>query len=93
MKESELDTVFDNVTYIITEELKPFGLSPTHIELLGRNAGVKGDNGLRGWTASFSAARLHEKSSVPGLQWDLLKKIQQRIVGEIQEITRVLYEI
>lgn len=48
MKESELDTIFDNVTHIIAEELKAFDLSPTHTELLGRDAGVKGDNGLYG---------------------------------------------
>lgn len=93
MKESELDMIFDNISRIITEELKPFGFSPMHIELLGRNVGVKGDNRLYGLTVSFSTMKYNDKSVVPDLEWVLLRKIEQRIVSEFQEVTRVLYEI
>lgn len=91
MKESELGTILESIDHIIREELRPFDLYPAHIELLGRNTGVKGDKGLRGWTVVFSATK-HDKSPTE-LQWSTLKNIEQRIVGEIQEITRVLYEI
>lgn len=92
MKESELDMIFDNVNHVIREELKPFDIYPTHIAVLGRNVGIKGDRRLHGWTLTFGASSLYDKSPIY-LQLNLLMEIEQRIVSEIQEITIVLYDI
>ena len=88
---NELDRIYDVIFHIIQDELEKFGLSPSNVAILGYSVGVKGDIGLHGWTVAFGATKLGDDSI--DLSWDLLKKIEQRVTREIQEVTRVLYEI
>lgn len=90
--ETELDEIYERIDHIITSELKEYSFSPSHIEILGYSKGVKGDKGLYGWTVSFGATN-SDKGHVLDVPWNLLEKIEQRIVSEIQEVSRVLYEI
>lgn len=90
--ETELNEIYDNIVHVITSELKEKSFFPSHIYLLGYSKGVKGDKGLNGWTVVFGAMD-SDKKNISELPWDLLQKIEQRIVSEIQEVSRVLYEI
>lgn len=89
---SELDDIFELITRIIISELKKYSLKSSYIAILGYSKGVKGDKGLHGLTVAFNTVN-QKGEKVLDIEWSLLKKIERRIVGEIQLVSRVLYEI
>jgi len=81
---------------IVEEELvEQFGPWQTFAALLEKGTGVKGDVRVHGWIIAVRAVQSRDGMTAEAIElpWDVLKKIQSRITGEIPDVSRVLYDL
>lgn len=81
---------------IVEEELvKQFVPWQTFAALLEKGTGVKGDIRVHGWIIAVRAVSSRDGMTAEAMElpWEVLRKIQSRITGEIPSVSRVLYDI
>ncbi len=81
---------------IVEEELvKQFLPWQTFAALLEKGTGVKGDVRVHGWIIAVRAVSSRDGMTAEAMElpWDVLRRIQSRITGEIPNVSRVLYDI
>ncbi len=81
---------------IVEEELvEQFAPWQTFAALLEKGTGVKGDNRVHGWIIAVRAVQSRDGMTAEAVElpWDVLRKIESRITGEIPNVSRVLYDI
>jgi GMP synthase (glutamine-hydrolysing) len=90
----KLDVV-QRANTIVEEELLPFGPWQAFAAVLGKATGVKGDVRAYGWVIAVRAVSSRDAmtADVLELPWDALKRISQRITGEVPEVSRVVYDL
>jgi GMP synthase (glutamine-hydrolysing) len=81
---------------IVEEELvEQFAPWQTFAALLEKGTGVKGDNRVHGWIIAVRAVQSRDGMTAEAVElpWEVLRKIESRITGEIPNVSRVLYDI
>jgi GMP synthase (glutamine-hydrolysing) len=81
---------------IVEEELvEQFAPWQTFAALLEKGTGVKGDNRVHGWIIAVRAVQSRDGMTAEAVElpWEVLRKIESRITGEIPDVSRVLYDI
>ena len=81
---------------IVEEELvEQFAPWQTFAALLEKGTGVKGDNRVHGWIIAVRAVQSRDGMTAEAVElpWEVLRKIESRITGEITNVSRVLYDI
>ncbi len=81
---------------IVEEELlETFRPWQTLAALLGKGTGVKGDQRIHGWIIAVRAVESRDGMTARPMElpWEILKKIESRITGEIPTVARVVYDI
>lgn len=93
-------TILRKADKIYREEIQRAGytkqLWQVHAVFTGiRTTGVRGDNRVYGETIALAAIESHDAMSAnfAHLPWDLLNTISVRIVTEVPEVNRVVYDI
>jgi GMP synthase (glutamine-hydrolysing) len=87
--------VVRRATAIVEEELADADPWQAFAALLGRATGVKGDNRVHGWVVAVRSVESRDGMTARAqrLDWDRLQRLQSRITGEIDEVSRVVYDV
>lgn len=80
---------------IVEEELLKYRPWQTFAAVLGRATGVKGDVRVHGWVVAVRAVESRDGMTARALEvpWGHLRETGRRIVGEIPEVSRVVYDV
>lgn len=80
---------------IVEEELKNFLPWQAFAAILGKATGVKGDIRAYGYVVAVRAVSSRDAmtADVLELPWEVLRRISQRITGEIPEVSRAVYDL
>jgi len=80
---------------IVEEEMEPFSPWQAFAAILSKATGVKGDIRAYGWVVAVRAVSSRDAMTADALEipWDVLRKVSQRITGEIPEVSRVVYDL
>lgn len=93
--EEKLDVV--RVANAIVEEelVERFNPWQTFAALLEKGTGVKGDIRVHGWIIAVRAVESRDGMTAEAMElpWEVLRKIESRITGEIPNVSRVLYDL
>ncbi|MEA3294335.1 MAG: glutamine-hydrolyzing GMP synthase [Euryarchaeota archaeon] len=91
----KLDVVREANAIVEEELLETFRPWQTLAALLGKGTGVKGDQRIHGWIIAVRAVESRDGMTARPMElpWEILKKIESRITGEIPTVARVVYDI
>ena len=81
---------------IVEEELvEEFAPWQTFAAVLAKGTGVKGDQRVHGWIVAVRAVGSRDGMTAEAMElpWEVLRKIETRITGEIPSVVRVVYDI
>ncbi|MCE8423956.1 MAG: glutamine-hydrolyzing GMP synthase subunit GuaA, partial [Candidatus Methanoperedens sp.] len=81
---------------IVEEELvEQFAPWQTFAALIEKGTGVKGDVRVHGWIIALRAVSSRDGMTAEAMElpWEILRKIESRITGEIPTVSRVLYDL
>jgi GMP synthase (glutamine-hydrolysing) len=75
-----------------TEEHEPW---QAFAAVIGKATGVKGDNRVHGWVVSVRSVESRDGMTARAqqLDWDTLQRIQSRITGTLDNVSRVVYDV
>ncbi len=93
--EEKLDVVREANAIVEEELIEQFAPWQTFAALLEKGTGVKGDNRVHGWIIAVRAVESRDGMTAEAMElpWEVLRKIESRITGEIPNVSRVLYDI
>jgi GMP synthase (glutamine-hydrolysing) len=82
-------------TAIVEEELAEYDPWQALAAVLGRATGVKGDNRVHGWVVAVRSVESRDGMTARAqeIDWETLQRIQSRIAGSIDEVSRVVYDV
>ncbi len=80
---------------IIEEELMDLDPWQAFGSLLGKGTGIKNDERVYGWVISIRAVKSKDamKAEAMEIPWDKLKNTGKKIVDEVNEVSRVVYDV
>lgn len=81
---------------IVEEELvEAFAPWQTFAAVLAKGTGVKGDQRVHGWIVAVRAVGSRDGMTAEAMElpWEVLRKIETRITGEIPSVVRVVYDL
>lgn len=80
---------------IVEDELLKYRPWQTFAAVLGKATGVKGDQRVYGWVVAVRAVESRDGMTARAMEvpWDHLKEAGGRIVGEIPEVSRAVYDV
>jgi len=81
--------------HVVEEELEEYEPWQALAAVIGKATGVKGDNRVHGWVVSVRSVESRDGMTARAqeLSWDTLQRIQSRITGENQNVSRVVYDV
>jgi len=93
--EEKLEVVREANAIVEEELVEQFAPWQTFAALLEKGTGVKGDNRVHGWIIAVRAVQSRDGMTAEAVElpWEVLRKIESRITGEIPAVSRVLYDI
>ncbi len=93
--EEKLDVVRAANAIVEEELVERFNPWQTFAALLEKGTGVKGDIRVHGWIIAVRAVESRDGMTAEAMElpWDVLRKIESRITGEIPNVSRVLYDL
>lgn len=82
-------------THIVEEELEEYEPWQAFAAVLGRATGVKGDNRVHGHVVAVRSVESRDGMTARAqeLEWETLQRLQSRIAGTIDEVSRVVYDV
>jgi len=82
-------------THIVEEELEEYEPWQAFAAVLGRATGVKGDNRVHGHVVAVRSVESRDGMTARAqeLDWETLQRLQSRIAGTIDEVSRVVYDV
>jgi len=91
----KLDVVREANAIVEEELLEKFAPWQTFAALIEKGTGVKGDVRIHGWIIAVRAVSSRDGMTAVSMElpWDVLRKIESRITSEIQNVSRVLYDL
>ena len=92
--EEKLD-VAREATAIVEEELEEYDPWQAFAAILGKATGVKGDNRVHGYVVAVRSVESRDGMTARAqeLEWETLQKLQSRIAGTIDNVSRVVYDV
>jgi len=92
--EEKLDVV-KRANKIVEDEIKIYKPWQAFAALIGKGTGVKGDERVYGWIISIRAVESRDGMTADYLKlpWNVLDVIRGRIISEIRNVSRVVYDI
>ncbi|WP_123533790.1 glutamine-hydrolyzing GMP synthase [Halosimplex salinum] len=81
--------------HVVEEELEDHDPWQALAAVLGKATGVKGDNRVHGWVVAVRSVESRDgmTARAQDVDWDTLQRIQSRITGENENVSRVLYDV
>jgi GMP synthase (glutamine-hydrolyzing), C-terminal domain or B subunit len=82
-------------THVVEEELAEYEPWQALAAVLGRATGVKGDNRVHGWIVAVRSVESRDRMTARAqeIDWETLQRIQSRITGENESVSRVVYDV
>ncbi|MFB6104783.1 MAG: glutamine-hydrolyzing GMP synthase subunit GuaA, partial [Halobacteriaceae archaeon] len=82
-------------TDIVETELADYDPWQAFAAVLGRATGVKGDNRVHGWVVAVRSVESRDGMTARAqeIDWETLQRIQSRITGSIDAVSRVVYDV
>lgn len=93
--EEKVNVVREANAIVEEELLEKFHPWQTFAAILSKGTGVKGDQRVHGWIVAVRAVGSRDGMTAEAMElpWDVLKKIESRITGEINSVSRVVYDL
>ncbi|WP_248517553.1 glutamine-hydrolyzing GMP synthase [Salinarchaeum laminariae] len=81
--------------HVVEEELEEYEPWQALAAVIGKATGVKGDNRVHGWVVSVRSVESRDGMTARAqeIDWDTLQRIQSRITGENETVSRVVYDV
>ncbi len=81
--------------HVVEEELAEYDPWQALAAIIGKATGVKGDNRVHGWVVAVRSVESRDGMTARAqeLDWETLQRIQSRITGENENVSRVLYDV
>ncbi|MFB6072079.1 MAG: glutamine-hydrolyzing GMP synthase [Halobacterium sp.] len=82
-------------TAIVEEELEEYDPWQAFAAVLGKATGVKGDNRVHGYVVAVRSVESRDGMTARAqeLEWETLQRLQSRIAGTIDNVSRVVYDV
>jgi GMP synthase (glutamine-hydrolysing) len=82
-------------TAVVEDELKEYDPWQAFAAVLGKATGVKGDNRVHGWVVTVRSVESRDGMTARAqeIDWKTLQRIQSRITGELDTVSRVVYDV
>ncbi len=93
--EEKVEAVREANAIVEEELLERFHPWQTFAAIVGKGTGVKGDQRVHGWIVAVRAVGSRDGMTAEAMElpWDVLKRIESRITGEIPSVARVVYDL
>ena len=81
--------------HVVEEELEAYEPWQALAAVLGKATGVKGDNRVHGWVVAVRSVESRDGMTARAqeIDWETLQRIQSRITGENENVSRVVYDV
>jgi GMP synthase (glutamine-hydrolysing) len=81
--------------HVVEEELEEYEPWQALAAVIGKATGVKGDNRVHGWVVAVRSVESRDGMTARAQEigWETLQRIQSRITGENDTVSRVLYDV
>jgi len=81
--------------HVVEEELEGHDPWQALAAVLGKATGVKGDNRVHGWVVAVRSVESRDGMTARAqeVDWETLQRIQSRITGENETVSRVVYDV
>jgi len=81
--------------HVVEEELAEHEPWQALAAVIGKATGVKGDNRVHGWVVAVRSVESRDGMTARAqeVDWETLQRIQSRITGENENVSRVLYDV
>jgi GMP synthase (glutamine-hydrolysing) len=81
--------------HVVEEELEEYDPWQALAAVIGKATGVKGDNRVHGWVVAVRSVESRDGMTARAqeIDWETLQRIQSRITGENENVSRVLYDV
>jgi len=88
-------SVAREANHVVEEELEEYEPWQALAAILGKATGVKGDNRVHGWVVAVRSVESRDgmTARAQALDWETLQRIQSRITGENESVSRVVYDV
>jgi len=82
-------------THVVEEELAEYEPWQALAAVIGKATGVKGDNRVHGWIVAVRSVESRDGMTARAqeIDWETLQRIQSRITGENENVSRVVYDV
>jgi len=82
-------------TAVVEEELEEYDPWQAFAAVLGKATGVKGDNRVHGYVVAVRSVESRDGMTARAqeLEWETLQRLQSRIAGTIDNVSRVVYDV
>ncbi len=82
-------------TAVVEEELEEYDPWQAFAAVLGKATGVKGDNRVHGYVVAVRSVESRDGMTARAqeLEWETLQRLQSRIAGTIDDVSRVVYDV
>ncbi|WP_435346219.1 glutamine-hydrolyzing GMP synthase [Haloarchaeobius sp. HRN-SO-5] len=92
--EEKLD-VARMANHVVEEELEEYEPWQALAAVIGKATGVKGDNRVHGWIVAVRSVESRDGMTARAqeLDWETLQRIQSRITGGHDNVSRVVYDV
>ena len=82
-------------THVVEDELAEYEPWQALAAVLGKATGVKGDNRVHGWVVAVRSVESRDGMTARAqeVDWETLQRIQSRITGENETVSRVVYDV
>ncbi|MFB6110344.1 MAG: glutamine-hydrolyzing GMP synthase [Halodesulfurarchaeum sp.] len=82
-------------TAVVEAELEEYEPWQAFAAVLGKATGVKGDNRVHGWIVAVRSVESRDgmTARAQALDWEVLQRIQSRITGQLDGVSRVVYDV
>ncbi|CCQ32466.1 GMP synthase glutamine-hydrolyzing subunit B protein [Halorhabdus tiamatea SARL4B] len=81
--------------HVVEEELEEYEPWQALAAVIGKATGVKGDNRVHGWVVAVRSVESRDGMTARAqeIDWETLQRIQSRITGENETVSRVVYDV
>ncbi|MFB6117786.1 glutamine-hydrolyzing GMP synthase [Halosegnis sp.] len=81
--------------HVVEEETADHDPWQAFAAVIGKATGVKGDNRVHGWVVSVRSVESRDGMTARAqqLDWETLQRIQSRITGTLDNVSRVVYDV
>jgi GMP synthase (glutamine-hydrolysing) len=82
-------------TAVVEDELEAYDPWQAFAAVLGKATGVKGDNRVHGWVVTVRSVESRDGMTARAqeIDWETLQRIQSRITGQLDNVSRVVYDV